>query len=130
MGEPDFLSLGEVLEIHQDQIQRYGGHPGIRDIDLLRSALAMPKAGMGEQYFHADLIEMASAYLFHIVRNHPFNDGNKRTGAVSAIVFLILNGLDLDADEKEFEKLVRRVAEGKADKEDISGFLRLRVERT
>jgi death-on-curing protein len=124
MAEPIFLTLAEVLEIHQDQIRRYGGHPGIRDLDLLKSALAMPRAGMGEEYFHADIVEMAAAYLFHIVRNHPFTDGNKRTGTVAALVFLALNGIEVDAEETEFEQLVRRVAESKADKNDIAGFLR------
>lgn len=125
MAEPVFLTLAEVLEIHQDQMRRYGGSPGIRDLDLLKSALAMPRAGIGEQYFHADIIEMASAYLFHIVRNHPFADGNKRTGTVAALVFLALNGFEVEANESEFERLVRKVAEGKAGKDEIAGFLRL-----
>jgi death-on-curing protein len=124
MAEPTFLTFAEVLEIHQDQMRRYGGRPGIRDLDLLKSALAMPQAGMGEEYFHSDVVEMAAAYLFHIIRNHPFIDGNKRTGAVAALVFLTLNGMEVDAKETEFEQLVRRVAEGKADKNDIAGFLR------
>jgi death-on-curing protein len=124
MAEPVFLTLAEVLEIHQDQMRRYGGSPGIRDLDLLKSALAMPKAGIGEQYFHADIMEMAAAYLFHVVRNHPFIDGNKRTGTVAALIFLAMNGIDIEEDETEFELLVRKVAEGRADKNDIAGFLR------
>jgi len=124
MAEPSFLTLAEVLEIHQDQIRRYGGRSGIRDLDLLKSALAMPQAGMGVEYFHADIVEMAAAYLFHIVRDHPFIDGNKRTGTVAALVFLALNGIEIDAEETEFEQLVRKAAEGKADKKDIGGFLR------
>ncbi len=124
MAEPVFLTLAEVLEIHQDQMRRYGGSPGSGDLDLLKSALAMPQAGMGEQYFHADIVEMAAAYLFHIVRNHPFVDGNKRTGTVAALVFLAMNGIDIEADETEFELLVRKVAEGKAGKNDIANFLR------
>ena len=127
MAEPSFLTLAEVLEIHQDQMRRYGGRPGMRDLDLLKSALAIPQAGMGEEYFHADIIEMAAAYLFHIIRNHPFIDGNKRTGTVSALVFLALNGIEIEAEEAEFERLVRKVAEGKADKNDIAGFLRSRI---
>jgi len=95
---PIFLSLGEVLEIHRDQIDRYGGHPGIRDIGLLQSALAMPAAGFGGRFLHTDLFEMAAAYLFHITQNHPFVDGNKRTGAVASLVFLSLNGVEIKAD--------------------------------
>lgn len=125
MAEPVFLTLAEVLEIHQDQIRRYGGHSGIRDLTLLKSALAMPRACMGKEYFHADLMEMAAAYLFHIVRNHPFTDGNKRTGTVAALVFLVLNEFDVDAEQEEFEQLVRRVAGSEADKDEVSRFLRL-----
>src|SRR5437867_10279787 len=88
---PTFLSLDEILEIHKDQIARYGGMAGIRDLGLLQSALAQPQATFGSQFLHADLIEMAAAYLFHIVQNHPFIDGNKRVGAVAALVFLQLN---------------------------------------
>jgi len=121
---PDFLSLAEVLEIHRDQIERYGGKTGIRDLGLLQSALAMPSAGFGGRYFHGDLFEMAAAYLFHIVRNHPFVDGNKRTGAVAALVFLALNGMEIEAGEDIFEQTVRAVAEGKMDKSAIAGFFR------
>jgi len=121
---PDFLSLAEVLEIHRDQIERYGGKTGIRDLGLLQSALAMPAAGFGGHYLHGDLFEMAAAYLFHIVRNHPFVDGNKRTGAVAALVFLSLNGMEIEASEDIFEQTVRAVAEGKMDKSAIAGFFR------
>ena len=121
---PVFLILGEILEIHQDQINRYGGASGIRDIGLLQSAIAMPSASFGGQFLHSDLFEMAAAYLFHISQNHPFVDGNKRTGAVAAIVFLALNDIELDVDEEEFEKMVLQVAEGKAGKETVATFLR------
>jgi death-on-curing protein len=121
---PVFLSLAEVLEIHRDQIERYGGHTGLRDLGLLQSALAMPAAGFGGRYLHSDLVEMAAAYLFHIVQNHPFIDGNKRTGTVAAIVFLSMNDFELEADEIQLEKLVFDVAKGKAGKNAIADFLR------
>lgn len=124
MKEPFFLGLDEVFEIHRDQIERYGGHSGIRDMELLQSAVAMPAAGFGEDYLHADIHEMAAAYLFHIVRNHPFVDGNKRTGAVAALVFLIMNGIELHASEDSLEKIVRSVANGKMDKAGVSAFFR------
>jgi death-on-curing protein len=124
LKEPLFLGLDEVVEIHRDQIEHYGGHPGIRDIELLKSAVAMPAAGFDEDYLHADIHEMAAAYLFHIVRNHPFMDGNKRTGAVAALVFLMMNGIELHASEVSFERMVRAVAEGKMDKAGISAFFR------
>jgi death-on-curing protein len=121
---PVFLSLAEVLEIHRDQIERYGGHASLRDLGLLQSALAMPAAGFGGKYLHSDLIEMAAAYLFHIVQNHPFIDGNKRTGMVAAIVFLSLNGIELEAEETQLEKLVMDIAKGTAGKNTIADFLR------
>ena len=124
MKEPIFLGLDEMIEIHHDQIKRYGGPAGIRDIDLLKSAVAMPPATFGGEYLHKNLYEMAAAYLFHITRNHPFIDGNKRTGAVASVVFLIMNGIELNADEDSFEKMVRSVAEGKTDKTAIAKFFK------
>lgn len=122
--EPTFLSLDEVLAIHGDQIQRYGGAAGIRDMAALQSAIAMPAVGIGESYVHEDLPAMAGAYLFHIVRNHPFVDGNKRVGAVAALVFLDLNGVTLALDETPFEALVMDVAGGQQDKAAVITFLR------
>ena len=122
--EPEFLTLSDVLEIHADQLERYGGDDGVRDMSLLESAIAMPMAGLGDQYFHSDIFEMAAAYLFHICRNHPFIDGNKRAGAVAAIVFLDLNGEELDCTEDELEELVLSVAKGETAKPEIANFLR------
>ncbi len=122
--DPIFLEFDEVLEIHQDQIQRYGGSPGLRDKGILQSALSMPTAGFGGQYFHTDLFEMAAAYLYHIVQGHPFIDGNKRTGSATAIVFLLINGIELQANEKSFETLVRSAAQGKTEKNSIASFFR------
>lgn len=119
-----FLSLVEVLEIHQDQGARYGGASGIRDIELLKSALGMPSATFGGQFLHADIYEMAAAYLFHLVKNHPFIDGNKRTGAVAALIFFALNNFDFDAPEDEFADMVLAVARGDLDKADVAVFIR------
>ena len=82
-----FLSYDEILEVHDDQILRYGGSNGIRDKKLLFSALAQPGISFGGQYLHETIFEMAAAYLYHIIKNHPFLDGNKRTGIVSALIF-------------------------------------------
>ena len=121
---PRFLSLDEVMEIHADQVERYGGSPGIRDVGLLQSAIAMPESGFGDEYLHADLFEMAAAYLFHIVQNHPFIDANKRVGTMAAYAFLNLNGLTLTAKDREFESVVLSVAQGKMGKAAIAEFLR------
>lgn len=91
---------------------------------LLQSALAMPRAGTRDQYLHSDLFEMAAAYLFHIVKNHPFVDGNKRTGAVATLVFLEMNGIDIRLTNEGFYDAVTEVAEGKLQKSGISEILR------
>ena len=122
--EPRFLTLAEIVEIHRDQVMRYGGDAGIRDLALLKSALGTPAATFGGDFLHTGIFEMAAAYLFHLVKNHPFVDGNKRVGAVAALVFLILNGFDFKAPEEELADLVFCVAKGDLDKTDVVVFLR------
>jgi death on curing protein len=124
VAEITFLSLGELLEIHRDQIARYGGSHGLRDLDLVKSALGMPQATFGGEYLHTDVFEMAAAYLFHIVKNHPFIDGNKRAGAVSALVFLALNGYDFTAPQDALAKMVFALAGGELAKADVAIFIR------
>ena len=113
-----------MLEIHRDHIVRYGGSEGIRDLRLLHSALAMPDMGSGSVYFHTSLHEMAAAYLFHIVKNHPFVDGNKRVGMLASYVFLRMNGVELVATNEAVFELVLSVAEGRTDKAAVAQFLR------
>jgi death-on-curing protein len=103
---------------------RYGGTAGIRDLELLKSALGLPAATFAGDFLHADIYEMAAAYLFHIVRNHAFIDGNKRTGTVAALVFLILNGYDFQAPENDLAKTVLAVAVGKMTKAELALFFR------
>lgn len=122
--KPTFLELGEILLIHKDQLERYGGSPGIRDIGILQSAVAMPRAGIADRYLHEDIFEMAAAYMYYIVRDHPFVDGNKRTGAVAALVFLEMNDVEILVDEEKLEATVRLVAEGITTKAEIATFLR------
>ena len=88
MAEPLFFSLDQALLIHTDQIRPYGGSHGLRDLGLLSSALAMPRASFGGVYLHTSLAEMAAAYLFHIAPNHPFLDGNKRAALATVLAFL------------------------------------------
>jgi death-on-curing protein len=106
---PDFLTLEEVLEIHSTQLARFGGAAGVRDVGLLESALSQPQASFGGQYVHEDLFEMASAYLFHVVSNHPFVDGNKRAGLLSALVFLDINGIEITDQGQVIQISVRLV---------------------
>ncbi|MFO0836986.1 MAG: type II toxin-antitoxin system death-on-curing family toxin [Phycisphaerae bacterium] len=121
---PEFLELADVLYIHNDQIKRYGGDATLRDAGLLDSAVAMPRATFEGRFLHRDLFEMAAAYLFHIVQNHPFVDGNKRTGTAAALVFLEMNGITIEADEDALVELVLKVAQGRADKPRIAEFFR------
>ena len=106
-----------------DQIERYGGRPGVRDIGLLQSAISVPFATFGGQFLHASLQEMAAAYLFHLVRDHPFIDGNKRVGLVTLLAFLGLNSRRLVADPVELETLVLGVAAGKTSKAEVAVFV-------
>ena len=121
---PIFLTVAEVIEIHNDQFNRYGGDTGIRDIDLLKSAVGTPAVTFGGEYLHSDLCEMAAAYLFHIVKNHPFVDGNKRTGTVCAIVFLALNGYEINAPEDDLVEMVLSVSRGEISKDAVTSFIK------
>ncbi len=121
---PDFLTVEDVLLIHQDQVERYGGSADLRDAGLLASAVATAEAAFDGGYLHKGLHEMAAAYLFHIVQNHPFADGNKRTGAAAALVFLDLNGVEVRADDDALADLVIAVASGRTGKAEVAEFLR------
>jgi death-on-curing protein len=124
VASPVFLTVDQVIRIHAAMVERYGGDPGIRDRGLLASAVAVPGAAYGGAYMHADLIEMAAAYLFHIVGNHPFIDGNKRAGAASAIVFLAMNGVEIEADQDGLADITLAVASSKASKAEVAAFFR------
>src|SRR5262245_15195739 len=124
MKDPIFLRLNEIVEIHSDQIARYGGSPGIRDMGLLQPAVAIPMSTFDGQFLHSNLHEMAATYLFHLVKNHPFVDGNKRVGTVAAIVVLELNGVEIEADEFEVERLVLDVIENRSSKVSVAESLR------
>ena len=119
----EFLTIEDVLKIHALQLARYGGADGLRDQGLLESALAQPQAGFGGDFVHDGLFAMAAAYLFHIVRNHAFVDGNKRTGLLSTLVFLDINGIVIERESEVLYDLTMAVAEGKADKEEIAATL-------
>ena len=122
-----FLALDEVIGLHVDQIERYGGAPGVRDLGLLESAVATPKASFGGPYLHGTLPEMAAAYLFHLAQNHAFVDGNKRVAAAAMIMFTYLNDRELDCDEDELVALTLGVASGATTKADASVFVAARM---
>ncbi len=118
-----FLSVEEIIQIHDELVSEYGGLHGIRDMGLLVSAIEMPKATMFGEYLHESIFDKASAYLYHIVCNHAFLDGNKRTGAATTLIFLSQNGVKTKYDMKEFEEMVCKVAQGEVSKQEISKFL-------
>ena len=113
----------------QPEIERYGGLLGLRDLGLLISAVSMPKAMHAGHFLHEDIFAMAGAYLFHITRNHPFLDGNKRTGAASALVFLDMHGIEVTADDDALFELVIGVASGTVEKPGVAEFLRTHSDR-
>ena len=122
MSEPVFLSLEEVFALHADQVQRYRGATGIRDMKLLQFALAAPETSYAGEFLHTNIHEMAAAYLFHLVSNHPFVDGNKRTGLMTALIFLGLNGYQLQAKPNELYQLVMGVADSSVSKSQVAVF--------
>ncbi len=119
-----FLTLEEVLEIHASQLERFGGGSGVRSQGLLESAVAQPEASFGGEHLHRDVFEMAAAYLYHIVQNHPFVDGNKRAGLLSALVFLDLNGKTIASPDERLYEMTMAVASGEAMKEQVAKLLR------
>ena len=90
----------------------------------MHSALAMPQASFGGQLSHHDLFEIAAAYLYHLVQNHAFIDGNKRVGAATAIIFLAINDVEIEADEDGLVELTLAVARGEAGKQEIAAYFR------
>jgi len=129
MGRIQFLTLAEIVQIHNNQISLYGGSQGIRDITLLQSALAMPESTFDKSYLHKDLFEMAAAYAFHICQNHPFVDGNKRVALVSALVFLDFNEIEIDDPDEILYKAMMNVASSKINKEKLTNILRSLIKK-
>lgn len=123
-GKIEFLTLAEAVEIHKNQVELYGGDHGIRDFNLLNSAIHIPQSTFDGSFLHDDLFGMAAAYIFHICQNHPFIDGNKRTALVCALVFLDFNGIEIDDPAGRLYKMVMKTAEGKMSKKEISEILK------
>lgn len=123
------LSVEAVLAIHAEVLAAHGGRPGLRDRGLLESAVAAPQASFGGKPLLADPIDIAAAYLFYLCRNHPFEDGNKRTALAAALVFLQANARLPDPGLpqrrlQDWESLVLDVAGSKVDREQATRRLR------
>jgi death-on-curing protein len=121
--EPEFLEVEHVLLLHQRQLVRFGGADGLRDRGLLESAVAQAQMAFGGEFVHQGLFAMAGAYLFHIVSNHAFVDGNKRTGLLAATTFLTLNGVSIQRGSEALYELTIGVAEGRVDKSAVAAEL-------
>lgn len=118
------LDLETVLQIHEAVLDAFGGGAGIRDRNLLESAVAAPQATFGGTSVFVDLVEVAAAYLFFLCRNHPFIDGNKRVGLASCLVFLRLNGIEPAPDSDAWEELTLDVAASRLDRDATTVRLR------
>jgi len=112
-----YLTLIEVLELHRRILEQSGGALGIRDTGLLESAIAQPRMTFGGEDLYPSLLEKAAALGFSIIMNHPFVDGNKRTGHAATETFLVLNGLEINASVDEQERMVMAIASSKQERE-------------
>ena len=124
MVDPLFLTLAEAIELHADQIHRYGGQAGLRDLALIESALAQPEASFAGEWLHGEHYAMAAAYAYHLCQNHPFIDGNKRTALAAVLVFLELNGIPILDPRGRLKNAMIRIASGKTSKADFAELLR------
>lgn len=124
MNDIKFINKQIVLFFHQQLIEEYGGHPGLRDEGLLDSALAQPQATMFEEDLHQDILEMAAAYAYHLCQNHVFIDGNKRIALVVLDTFLQLNGWEITAGERTVYSLMLELADGNINKTQLAQWLR------
>jgi death-on-curing protein len=118
-----YLSLVEILELHEAIIASTGGARGIRDVRALESAVNQPRLTFDQVDLYPDLVSKAAALCFSLVMNHPFIDGNKRIGHAAMETFLILNGSEIDADVDEQERLILDLAAGKLTREELTSWL-------
>ncbi|AWN44162.1 type II toxin-antitoxin system death-on-curing family toxin [Methylobacterium durans] len=122
MSEPRWLTFAEVRIAHERQLTRFGGPPGIRDENALRSALARPLNRW--QYDAADLAELAAVYAFGLARNHGFVDGDKRIAFVAMTLFLRLNGVAFRPDPAEATTIILGLAAGEIDESGLTRWIR------
>lgn len=122
MTEPEWLTAGQVLEMHARQLRLFGGAAGLRDAGALESALGHPLNRWA--YEQPALEELAAAYAFGLARNHPFVDGNKRVSFLAMATFLALNGVELDADPEEAVAVILGLAAGELTEEQLARWIR------
>lgn len=124
--EPLWLSRVVVDAVHNDQLREHGGLPGVRDENLLESALAKP-----QQKWHyaesTDISIFAAAYAFGLVKNHPYRDGNKRVGFLAMVTFLELNGHEMHASDAEVVATILSLAEGQLSEQALTEWIRQHI---
>jgi death-on-curing protein len=125
MSEPAWIAQTAILVLHDEQIHEHGGITGVRDVGAFESALA--RAQNKWAYGETDLFVLAAAYGFGLARNHPFSDGNKRTAALAAFMFLALNGWIIEAPTQEVHDTIFALAAGELDEEALAAWLRARA---
>jgi len=116
--------MHEALKLHKKSLHMFGGIAGVRDMNLLESALAQPQMMLFGEYVYADIFQMGAAYCFHMIKNHPFLDGNKRAGLLVALSFLRKNNIEIEADQDELYLLAMHTAASQIEKEAITHFFR------
>jgi death on curing protein len=125
-----YLQLLEILDLHHQIIQQSGGVMGIRDLGALESAIAQPRMTFGGEDLYPTIVDKASALGFSIVMNHPFIDGNKRTGHAAMETFLVLNELEINASTDEQERVFLALASGKLDRDAFTKWLQQSVKES
>lgn len=125
-----FLDQAVVLAILEDQVRRYGGRYGVSDHAAFESALAMPQTRFAGQYLHPTIYAMGAAYGFHLSRNRPFVDGNKRTAGMVMFTFLAFNGLELVVPAMDYYATMVDVARGEMTMDELTAWLALAVRGT
>lgn len=118
-----YLSLAQVVDLHRRILAATGAASGIRDVGMLESALAQPKAGFAGQDLHRTLAEKAAALCFSLTQNHPFVDGNKRVAHAAMETLLVLNGFELEASVDEHERLMLRLASSEMTRDELAMWL-------
>ncbi|MFP4120747.1 type II toxin-antitoxin system death-on-curing family toxin [Coleofasciculus sp.] len=122
-----YLTLVEVLSLHRQIIDQSGGATGVRDLAALESALVQPRMTFGDEDLYPTLVDKAAALGFSIVMNHPFLDGNKRTGHAVMETFLVLNEMEINASVDEQEQVILALASGNLKREQFVEWLKQNV---
>lgn len=122
-----YLTLVEVLNLHRQIIEQSGGALGVRDLGALQSALSQPRMTFGGEDLYPMLVDKAAALGFSIIMNHPFVDGNKRTGHAAMETFLVLNGMEISASVDEQEQVILALASGNSGRESFVEWLKQHI---